>query len=628
MIKVYNQSMQIVAYLENAFAIGYETPLNTIWPASFSLPANDPKNAECLPLRFVEIDDNGEHIGLFRIIPTSTRRADGGATITYQCEHVLATLLDDVMFQYHTVGNLGVYTVDVLEYILDRQTVQRWQLGDVSFARQFEYNWENENLLSALFSVPRPFVDAYMWTWDTSSYPWTLNLVEPPAGVEAYIRYGKNLRGITKEVDPRNLCTRIYGLGYGEGVNQLNFAELNGGFPYLDANTQALYGVVSQIFVDRRIEYPETLLARCQAILNELKTPRVTYTVDAAELFALTGDPIDKFRTGTEVRVIDEDLGIDIVARVVNVGKRDVRSAPGDVKIEIANRVQDIATAFADLDRRMRINETYAQGATNLDSHDFMDNCDPDHPAVLKFYIPEETARINKLTLSYEVAAFRAYSKAIEAAPATTSGPSSTTTTASGGATTSGPSSATTTAGGGGETISFASRGTINFSVLAPSFIKGNGEHNHGGTTGTIPTQSPDHVHGTFDAGFHGHDMYDFQLSLPEHDHDMPHTHSIGPHTHGMDHTHAIPAHTHGIEYGIFEGPTPTAVEIQVDGSLISGLGTSAQDVDIIPHLSKDGAGKVTRGWHEIKITPNTLGRIVANVNSQIFVQSRGGGDY
>jgi phage minor structural protein len=592
MIKVYDQSMQLVAYLENAFAIGYETPLNTIWPASFSLPANDPKNNECLPLRFVEIDDNGEHIGLFRIIPTSTRRVDGGATITYQCEHVLATLLDDVMFQYHTVGNLGVYTMDVLEYILDRQTVHRWQLGEVSFARQFEYNWENENLLAALFSVPRPFVDAYMWTWDTSLYPWTLNLVEPPSGVEAYIRYGINLRGITKDVDPRNLCTRIYGLGYGEGVNQLKFSDINGGLPYIDADTQAQYGVISQIFVDRRIEYPETLLARCQAILSELKTPRITYTVDSAELFALTGDPIDKFRTGTEVRVIDEELDIDFIARVVNVGKRDVRGAPGDVKIEIANRVQDIATAFADLDRRIRINETYAQGATNLDSHDFMDNCDPEHPAILKFYIPEETVRINKLTLSYEVAAFRAYSKA--------------------------------TLGGGAITKSTAAGGaTVTTSSTAGGF-DGDTLGNETPIPGIDPNVWPVVTSGPFEgvAEYHAHKVqpHKHRVFIPGHNHDV----TLPSHVHEI----TLPNHVHDIEYGIFEGPAPDALTIEVDGSELPGIGTTEQDIDIVPYLSKDGGGKINRGWHEITIRPNNLGRIVANVYMQFFVQSRGGGDY
>jgi len=689
-VRIYNQNLQLVAVLDNAFAVGYEMPLNNLWRASFSLPANDPKNAECQPLRFVEIFDGDQRIDLFRIVPHAARRDSSGQTITYQCEHVLATLLDDVLFQFHTVGNLGVYTRDVLEYILSKQLVQRWQLGTVSFARQFEYSWENENLLAALFSVPKPFVEEYMWTWDTTSYPWTLNLVEQPAVQNdpnvAYIRYGVNMLEIEREIDPTTLCTRLYCLGFGEGVNQLTISEVNGGKPYLDADTQAQYGIISKIFVDRRFEHAETLLARGQALLEELKHPRITYRAKAADL------GLQRFRTGSHVIVKDEELGIDITARVVNVRKPDITGAPGDVEIEIANRPLDIAGSIAELADRQRINEVYAQGATNFDSHDFADNCDPDHPAIMRFWVPEETVRINKVRLSFRVEPFRSYERAIEAAPATTSGPSSTSTTSAGGGTTetTGPSSTSTTAAGGGLTSSTAAGGGTSTTTAAgggtstttaagggqtsapgawalfpPQALPGDfmnlsGEHNHGIPPGTqlmtvgggAVTFMPSggHVHSMYSVN-HTHTVSDHThtvvipnhthsvaipdhvhlVVLPDHAHGMDHTHdvTIPDHTHGMDHTHTIPAHTHDIEYGIFEGPTPTAVTVKVDGNVVPGLGTSADEVDIIPYLAKDSGGKIQRGtWHTIEIAPNSLGRIVATVLTQIFVQSRGGGNY
>src|SRR5690606_9650025 len=306
-------------YLENAANISYETPLNGLWTASFSLPADDPKNAECQPLRYVEIYDGRERIDLFRILTTTTQRSADGKVVTYRSEHVLATLLDDVLFQYHQVGGAGMPTANVLSYILARQTVQRWQLGTVQFVHEFEYSWENETLLAALQSVPKPFAGECMWTWNTTTYPWRLNLVVPSNEEAARIRYGVNLRGITKEVDLSNLCTRLYCLGYGEGVNQLTIAEVNGGKPYLDADTQEQYGIITRIFVDKSIEDPGTLKARGEAILNESKHPRISYTVDAAEIYNLTSDPLDKFRVGSVVRVTDTELGIDIRARVVNV---------------------------------------------------------------------------------------------------------------------------------------------------------------------------------------------------------------------------------------------------------------------------------------------------------------------
>jgi phage minor structural protein len=578
MIKVFDRNMQLQAILDKASTIGYETPYNGLWSASFTLPANDPKNAECQPFNFVEIYDHDEHIGLFRILPSSTQRTSDGAKVVYQCEHVIATLLDDVLFQYHTVGNLGYYTTQVIEYVLSKQLTPHWQLGTCSFTRQFEYNWENETLFAALFSVPKPFDTPYMWTWDTNTYPWTLNLVEPPTGAETYIRYGHNMTGITKDVDPTNVITRIYPLGYGEGVNQLNIAEINGGVPYLDAPTQAQYGVINKVWVDRRFTSAESLKGRAQAMLDEMSVPRISYKVDAVEYYAKTGDPVHKFRTGREVKVQDSELGIDVTVRVVNVRKQDIKGQPGKVVLELANRTQDIASSLADLDVRQRINEVYAQGATNVNIYELAENCDPTHPAKFRIWVPEEAVRINKVLLTYENEPFRANSRAISSAPATTSGPSSKTTTAS----------------GGGETSSPGYWTLIPPQPLIGDFM--------------MPAGDDNHVHA----------MYS-----------VSHVHTTDVHVHNMDHTHVIPPHTHEIQFGIYEGPTATSVYLLVDDNIVGGGDVVETNLDLVDYLELDDEGKIKRGqWHTIEIIPNTLSRIVANVVIQFFVNSRGGGDY
>jgi phage minor structural protein len=626
--------MRKVAYLENAFDVSYDAPINAIWTASFSLPADDQKNVECQPLYFVEIFDGEERLELFRILKPTTKRGSDGAYISYECEHVLATLLDDVLFQYHTVGNLGVYTRDVLQYILNRQETQRWQLGTVQFSRQFEYNWENDNLLGALFSVPAPFVEEYMWTFDTTVYPWRLNLIMPSEREQVYIRYGVNLQGITRVIDASKVTTRIYGLGYGEGVNQLTFADLNGGRPYLDAEPEYIqkYGIVKSIFADRSFEYPETLMARTQVLLDELKIPSVHYTVDAAEIYALTNDPIDRFKSGAMVRVQDQELGVDIKARVVKVSKKNLLGDPGAVTLEIANKSQDIAGSIAELRNRMHISEVYAQGATNYDSHDFADNCDPTHPAVLRFWLPAETARVNKVALSFRVEAFRGYSKAIESAPSVSSGPSTRSSSGPSTRNTSGPSTRTTTESGGGviDTSTGQELWDFNSQYGLPEVSSRTGGHNHGIPDGTrLLTDNgsvgwvsvPDHAHG-LKSHFH-------RFNLSAHSHNMDHTHQMD-HTHNIDHTHEIPAHSHEIEFGIWEGPIPGSVQVRVDGVLVPGLTTAGEEIDIVPYLSKDNSGRINRGgYHEITITPvNSLGRVVASVFTQIFAQSRGGGDY
>lgn len=600
MIKIYNKDMELVAFAEQAYSVSYDMPLNSLWTASFTLPANDEKVAECQPLNFVELWDDAEYIGLFRILPQTAKRSANGAEITYQCEHVLATLLDDVLFQYHTIGGAEVFTGDTLQYILSQQSTVRWQLGTCQFEYEFEYNFENDNLLGALFAVPKPFLDEYQWTWNTQVYPWQLNLVRPSEDVEAYIRYGVNMQGVERYEDPTNLCTRLYPLGYGEGVNQLTIKEVNGGLPYIQADTVSTYGVIAKTWVDRSIENPDTLKARALAILEELKVPRITYRVDASELYKITNDELDKFRLGTLIRIIDEDLGIDFTSRVVKYSKGDLFGNPAAVSLEIANKTQDVASALADLENRQRINETHAQGSTTLNVYNLAENCDPTHPARFEIWIPNEVVRINKVLLTYKNEPFRANSKAIESAPATTSGASSVETT---------EQTVVENSTEIGSTIY-----QTNYQVAAMSSA---GSHSHGIPDGT-ELLTPNGTVTFYSAGSHTH-------LLGYHYHNF----SSDPHVHGMDHTHEIPSHAHDIAFGIYEGPTATENEIRVDGESIPGTSVDRTNIDLVNYLSTDSEGKIKRGyWHTIEIVPNALSRVVASVVVQCFVQSRGGGDY
>lgn len=151
------------------------------------------------------------------------------------------------------------------------------------------------------------------------------------------------------------------------------------------------------------------------------------------------------------------------------------------------------------------------------------------------------------------------------------------------------------------------------------------GDHNHGipqGTQlmvaggGTVTwTPSGSHVH--LNVNYN----HDHKIDLPPHNHSF----EVPNHTHEIN----LPNHTHELEFGIFEGPKATAVVIKVDGNEVPITSPSVQNVDLVPYLAKDADGKILRGtWHEIEISPNSLSRIVASVVVQLFVQSRGGGNY
>ncbi|MGN1217993.1 MAG: phage tail spike protein, partial [Phocaeicola sp.] len=546
-------------------------------------------------------------------------------------------------------------TKQVLQYLIDKQTTKHWKLGTVSMTRYFSYKWENENLLSAIFSVPKPFDIQYRWTWDTTSYPWTLNLVEAETEVSCEIRYAYNMRSLEIEEDPTVIFNRIYPLGYGEGDNQLNIKKINGGIPYVeDKASIEKYGLRAYVWVDKRFEDVKTLKASAEGLLRDWKVPKVMIRGNAADISKITGRPIHELTEGKVVRLVHPDLGV-IEQRIVKESKSDFKGNPGDIQLEIANKTEDLGTTTMDLERRQQINELYSQGATNIDSYQYEDNCDSTHPAIIRFYFPDELVRINTCHFSYETSAFRAYERATKGGGATvkstSSGGGTTATSSSGGGSTatssSGGGTTATSSSGGGTTATSSSGGnhrhrmfTYDESTGSKTPISNFGKYYAAADSGgqsaalvTMPGAAGD-LYTKESSGNHNHNV-----TVPSHTHSVEipnHTHSVNipNHSHTVtipDHSHNItlPDHTHELEYGIFEyDKSPSKHTIKVDGAIIPITALSGDNINLIPYLSKDSEGKVTRGWHELSIQPNELARVTANIVSQFFIQSRGQGDY
>ncbi|MED5102432.1 phage tail spike protein [Niallia circulans] len=652
MLTVKNQSLVNQAILENAYGISYEKTFNELWGASFSLPLNDEKNKYCNSLHYIEIVDEEEYIGLFRIIPKKTLKNESNKEVTYQLEHVLATLLDKSIFGYKQTTNLS--TRENLQMLIDQQVVKHWKLGRVDFTRYFSYKWENANVLSAIFSIPEVFDVDYQWTWDTQSYPWTLNLVEVETEPTCEIRERYNLIGLEVTENPMGIYNRIYPLGYGEGDNQLTIKSVNNGIPYVE-DTEAIkqLGFVKEyIWADTRFEDPNSLMASAKGLLKEWKKPKVTWNVSAAELSRITGLSKDKFRIGKVVRInVDDFPTTDL--RIMKESKPDVTGEPWNVSLTLGHLDDDLGTTQKDLERRQQINELYAQGATNISNYSYNDNADSENPAEILVYFPDEIVRLNKAILSYKTDKFRAYERAIKGGGAvvksTSSGGGTTATSSSGGGTT-----ATSSSGGGvskstesgGSTTQTSQAGGDHYHLM---FEGGNAvEHDEsmdrefyanasssGGATarvvmgGTIANS----LYTRGSSGNHSH-----SVSIPAHSHEFNtpnHTHNVTVpnHEHNVtipNHTHEIqlPDHTHEIEFGIFKlNELPSKVTITVDGNTVPVADLNGDNIDLIPYLSKSG-GKVNRGWHSILITPDNLGRINAQIYTQFFIQSRGEGEY
>jgi phage minor structural protein len=672
MLMAMDLKREYTAVLDNAYNVGYEKIENQIGNLEFSMPLDDPKNEFLQEMLWVELTDNeNEYIGLYRVMPSTVRKDASNNSITYTANEALCTLLDTVLFGYHELVNRK--TVDVINYLLNKQRTKHWVLKKCEFTRYFSYAWENENgLADALFSIPQAFDEDYMWQWNTRVYPFELSLVKPPTEPIARIQEGYNMQGFEIERDPNNLVNRVYPLGAGEGVNQINIKSVNKNIPYVeDAKSIKEHGLVEYVWVDQRFTVPQALKDNAINMLKKWAQPKISWDVTAADLLKLTDEPlsIDKLRQGTVIMINTDDFG-SINLRIKKETKQDVFGAPQDIQLELGNLSDDFTTTMSDLKRKQEINETYSQGATNILNYSYQDNCEKAYPAEIEFFLDDDVFHVNTVELTFKTKRYRGYTKAVKGGGATVKstsagGASTQTSSAGGGSVVSssaggGYSSGSTTGGGGGSIQSSSVNGQSSQTSSA------GGDHNHlvatnnGSTESSAfyremdagsgmrfrlmstastdwytKTSSGNHTHNVTTPA-HSHTVntpnhsHNFNISIPNHTHSI----SVPSHSHQVRipaHTHQItlPDHSHPLEWGIYEAPSSaTSVDIVVDGTTIPVHDTSQQRLNIVNYLRKTSGGKISRGNHTIKIIPNKLARIEAQVICRVFIQSQLGGQF
>lgn len=529
---------------------------------------------------FAELYDEQGSIGYY-IATKVTDGYNGAPTSVITLEHAISTLSDDVVFGYHDYGGTGVSISTVLGQLIALQTTPRWQLGTCDYTTQYQYSFENDNLLTAFLSIAKPIADAYTWDFDFTTTPWTVNLLAASESDASEIRLNRNAESVKIEIDRSNLCTRMYPLGYGEGVNQLTVASVNGGYKYIeDTSAQAAWGIVTSVYTDTTVTGAATLKAMAQALLDIRKTPQITITASALDVYTLTGEPFDAFYPGRICRVELPDYGVSVRERVVSISKSDVFGNPTKATLTLSNEVEDAIAVLSNLSRKSAISELYSQGATNQYAVHFADNADASNPAELSFYVDANAVHINSVVCRYKLEAFRGYSKGAAAG------------------------------GGSTKTSSGGSYGSTEYaSEIVLSGIPVDSDSNFVQYTGYAGGAS------------HRHDMQN-------HQHKVVVSAAI-PKTSGHTHSVSFDSHVHDPILGIYTGATASSVIVKVDGNTVPSGAISGGEFDAVPYLSKDADGKITRGtWHEIEITPNANTRIVADLHVKTFVRSISGGNY
>lgn len=297
---------------------------------------------------FVELFDPTGSIGIFRVSKVENLYGSRGGQKLY-LKHGMTTLSDTLAVGVQAMtGTFG----EVISTLLDAQTVKHWVLGDVDLPDEYEvvYSYRYDNLFQAINDIYEMLPDGYAWSFDMLRHPWVMHLRRLSDDDLCECRIRRNIENVTISIDSANLCTRVYPFGTGEGQDRINLSTLTGAL-FLDADTKGVWGTVAKTFTDDNIFDSITLKDVAALYLDSHKDPTVSVTVDAMALYAMTGEPLDRFRLGRLCRLPMPDYGVIMSERVVSIRYDDVYGRPDKATLTLANRIRTVSDDIADLIR-------------------------------------------------------------------------------------------------------------------------------------------------------------------------------------------------------------------------------------------------------------------------------------
>ena len=264
-------------------------------------------------------------------------------TRTLVLEHVINTLKDKLMFGKVTpktiTGNNSATTCtaqQAVEYILAQQS--DWTLGSFGYGDVNPYNFNGDDLLSALNTVSGS-LDKCWWSYDTTVYPFVLNMTPRQTAVTVELRAMRNIQTAKITIDKSRMYTRLYPIGK-------NNLHIDG--DYVSRNTD-IYGVIEKTETDQSKATKAELLMWANELINTHSEPTVTMTVGVSDLSRETGESLDHIVLGALCRMPLKGYGTVIEEIITQINYPDKIREPETATATLANIQEDVASIINNL---------------------------------------------------------------------------------------------------------------------------------------------------------------------------------------------------------------------------------------------------------------------------------------
>ena len=283
------------------------------------------------------LDDTNPGAGIIWRV-SSIQTAFATDTPTVQLEHIISTLKDRILFGEVTPedisGGSTCTAEQAVRYILRQQS--DWRLGNFGFNVSGPYKFNGDSLFDAIAHVTES-LDGAWWSYDLSSYPFTLHIMPKVTGVACEMRPGRNLNTVTKTIDKSSMYTRFYPIGKDDLHISGNYVSRN----------ENLYGVISKVEVDQGRETEADLRAWANERLRKHADPVVTIAVEGMELADATGESIDRLTLGRICRIPLTEYGTTIEEYITEIRYKDKVHNPERVTVTLCNKQDDVRMDIA-----------------------------------------------------------------------------------------------------------------------------------------------------------------------------------------------------------------------------------------------------------------------------------------
>lgn len=309
-----------VAVLENAFNIVTVSEVNADSYLEFDLYFTDQKRPYIDNQATARIEGQ-----VYRIKEVTDKKEYRSAKTTHvYAENIYydlakAAKLSDTAFDTAKARSVMTFALQNTE----------WNIGiiEITSAKSFESECKNPLELLQLIA------DVYNGELVFDSENRLVNLVKSTGSDNGMLfHYKKNMKSIERVVSTTGLVTRLYATG----ADGLTFASVNNGLSYVEDfsyTDEVLIGTLDcSSFTDAAdmLDYAKLRVA-------DYCRPTYSYTLSVIYLESYPGYSHEKYGLGDVVRVVDEELGIDLRTRIIRMEK-DILE-PWNTKVELSTTI-------------------------------------------------------------------------------------------------------------------------------------------------------------------------------------------------------------------------------------------------------------------------------------------------